>query len=255
MSKAKKNRNQIVPLFIATLVLSASIFAYVNWLKKQKPVDESPSEVPNSVQIASPTKLPKPNLTGRLSLETALQNRRTRRDFTADALNLKQISQMLWSAQGVTADWGGRTAPSAKSVYPLTVYLAAYKVLDLNQGIYQYLPGDREALHEIQLIKSGDYRQALSQAIGQNAAQNSPAILLIAGNMEKMAKAFNNERNDNNVYLEAGHAAQNLYLQAESLQLGMVTIAGFDSSKARAVLGIPEGETIIYAIPFGVPKP
>ena len=73
--------------------------------------------------------------------------------------------------------------------------------------------------------------------------------------MAKMAKAFDGVRNDNNVYLEVGHAAQNMYLQAESLGLGMVSMAGFDGTKVAAAAGIPVNETIIYAIPFGIPKP
>jgi len=247
--------NRLVPLLAVALVLSLSVFAYLTWLKNQPVSGEKKTEAPATVEVAAPVNLPKPSLTGRMSLEAALQARRSRRDFTADALNLRQVGQMLWSAQGVTADWGGRTAPSAKSAYPLTVYLAAYNVVDLAPGIYKYLPGKLEAAHQIQLLKKGDFRASLAEVIGQNAAANPPALLIISGDMDIMAKAFDNVRRDNNVYLEAGHAAQNLYLEAESLRLGLVTIAGFDGTKVAEVAGIPSNETIIYAIPFGIPKP
>ena len=247
--------NRLVPLLAVALVLSLSVFAYLTWLKNQPVSGEKKTEAPATVEVAAPVNLPKPSLTGRMSLEAALQARRSRRDFTADALNLRQVGQMLWSAQGVTADWGGRTAPSAKSAYPLTVYLAAYNVVDLAPGIYKYLPGKLEAAHQIQLLKKGDFRASLAEVIGQNAAANPPALLIISADMDIMAKAFDNVRRDNNVYLEAGHAAQNLYLEAESLRLGLVTIAGFDGTKVAEVAGIPSNETIIYAIPFGIPKP
>lgn len=250
----KRPSLRLIPFLAIALILSLSIFAYLNWLKTQA-VRQADQAKPAIVGIAAPIALPKPALTSRVSLETALQNRRSRRDFTADALNLKQVGQMLWAAQGVTADWGGRTAPSAKSAYPLTVYLVAYKVVDLNPGLYEYLSGEREALHQIQLIKPGDFRENMATAIGQNAAANPPALLLITGDMEKMAKAFDNKRQDNNVYLEAGHAAQNLYLEAESLGLGMVTIAGFDQTKVKNVVSLSDQQTVIYAIPFGIPKP
>lgn len=262
MPKAKKaaksvtRSGRVIPLLAIALILSLSIFAYVKWLRGQ--VASSPAkqnEPQATVAIAAPIKLPKPILTSRMSVEAAMQARRSRRDFTSDSLNLKQVGQMLWAAQGVTADWGGRTAPSAKSAYPLTVYLVASKVVDLNPGVYQYLPGEREIVHQIQLIKQGDLHEDLGSAIGQNAAKNPPALIIIAGDMEKMAKAFDNKRVDNNVYLEVGHAAENMYLQAESLGLGMVTMAGFDGNKVREVLNIPEKDTIIYAVPFGVPKP
>lgn len=249
-----KLASRFVPLLAIALILSLSVFAYYKWLRAQT-VSQEKQVAPATVEVAAPINLPKPSLTSRVSLEATLQSRRSRRDFTADALNLRQVGQMLWSAQGVTADWGGRTAPSAKSAYPLTAYLVAYDVVDLTPGVYRYLPGEREAVHQIQLVKKGDLRTALAEAIGQNAASNPPAIIIITGDMDIMAKAFDNVRRDNNVYLEAGHSAQNLYLQAESLKLGMVTIAGFDGAKVAAAAGIPENEVIIYAIPFGIPKP
>lgn len=252
---SKTKPGKLVPLLGVALILSLSILAYVRWLNGQVTKTTQKAEVPPAVVVVAPVSLPKPSLSSRTSIEAAMQTRRSRRDFTGDSLNIKQVGQMLWAAQGVTTDWGGRTAPSAKSAYPLTVYLMANKVIDLAPGIYQYLPGDREAVHKIQLIKQGDLHAALGAAIGQNAAANPPALIIIAADMAKMAKAFDGKKNDNNVYLEVGHAAQNMYLQAESLGLGMVTMAGFDGTKVAVAAGIPSNEVIIYAIPFGIPKP
>ncbi|MBI2326318.1 SagB/ThcOx family dehydrogenase [Candidatus Collierbacteria bacterium] len=252
---AKTKPGRSVPLLGIALILSLSILAYIRWLNGQVPDSAQKIEDSPTIVVAAPISLPKPSLTSRTSVEAAMQTRRSRRDFTGDSLNIKQVGQMLWSAQGVTTDWGGRTAPSAKSAYPLTVYLVATKVIDLAPGIYQYLPGEREAVHQIQLIKQGDLHTVIGTAIGQNAATNPPALIIIAADMAKMAKAFDGVRNDNNVYLEVGHAAQNMYLQAESLGLGMVSMAGFDGTKVAAAAGIPANETIIYAIPFGIPKP
>ncbi|OGD71479.1 hypothetical protein A3D09_02595 [Candidatus Collierbacteria bacterium RIFCSPHIGHO2_02_FULL_49_10] len=254
-AKSVVKPGRLVPLLAIALILSLSIFAYIKWLSGQTPVKTEEKMESKLISIAPPIALPKPSLTSRTSVEAAMQARRSRRDFTSDSLNLKQVGQMLWAAQGVTADWGGRTTPSAKSAYPLTVYFVANRVIDLNPGVYQYLPGEREAKHQIQLIKQGDVHEALGAAIVQNAASNPPALFIIAGDMEKMAKAFDNKRMDNNVYIEVGHAAENMYLQAEALGLGMVTMAGFDGNKVREVLSIPEKDTIIYAIPFGIPKP
>lgn len=249
-------RNRFLPVSTAIVVITLAIVAYFVWLSQtQKPkTAPQPSAETQTVKIATTISLPKPLTSGRMSLETAMFNRRSRRDFLDNAVTLKQVGQMLWAAQGVTADWGGRTAPSAKSAYPLTVYLAAYKVDGLNPGVYQYIPGDLKAAHEIGLIKDGNLQTAIGDAIGQAGAKNPPALFILAGDMDKMAKAFNNQRMDNDVYLEAGHAAQNMYLETESLGLGMVTMAGFDGDKVKTAAGIPANETIIYAIPFGVPK-
>lgn len=251
----KKKSLPLIPVLTVAIVLTLALAAYFTWVNQvQKQKESVATKINTTVQIAELISLPKPVVSGRVSLETAIFNRRSRRDFVDVPVSLKQIGQILWAAQGVTADWGGRTAPSAKSAYPLTLYLAAYRVDGLNAGIYKYIPGDLKAVHQIALIESGNLKIEIGDAIGQNAAKGSPALLIITGDMDKMAKAFDNKRIDSNVYLEAGHAAQNMYLEAESLGLGMVTMAGFDGNKVRSVVGIPDNETVIYAIPLGVPK-
>ncbi len=255
MASKKPPVNRFLPISTAIVVISLAIIAYFVWLNNQAKLKaQTANTTPATIQLTAAINLPKPVTSGKMSVETTMFNRRSRRDFVDTSLSLKQISQMLWAAQGVTVNWGGRTAPSAKSVYPLTLYLAAYKVDGLNPGIYRYIPGDRDPVHQIVLVKSGDLKKEVGDAVGQNAATNPPALIVITGDMGKMAKAFNNVPEDSNVYLEAGHAAENLYLQAESLSLGMVTIAGFSQDKMRSVLGIPSNETVIYAIPFGIPK-
>lgn len=258
MAKKKKssstpNRN-FTPILTVLLVISLSLFAYVKWATTNKAKLNPQKTQENIVQVVKPINLPKPNLSSRTSVESAMQSRRTARNFTETALTLKLIGQMLWAGQGVTADWGGRTAPSAKSAYPLTLYLVASKIDGLDSGLYKYIPGEHEILHQLVLVKLGDLKAITGDSVGQNAAKEAPAVVFITGDMEKMAKAFDDKRNDNNVYLEAGHAAQNMYLQAESLGLGMVTMAGFNGEKVKEVLSIPTTQTIIYAIPLGFPK-
>src|SRR3990167_9195806 len=88
--------------------------------------------------------LPSPQRSKGMAVEQALQSRRSRRSFTDEPLTLNHVSQLLWSAQGVTSSWGGRTAPSAKSAYPLEVYLFAKTVDKLSPAIYHYLPPDHQ---------------------------------------------------------------------------------------------------------------
>ena len=66
------------------------------------------------------TKLPEPNTTGTTSLEEALAKRHSRREFTSQDLDLQQISQLLWAAQGITHKAGFRTAPSAGALFGTT---------------------------------------------------------------------------------------------------------------------------------------
>jgi len=242
----------IVPALTAVVVIGITSFAL---LQRRAPSPATPSESPKVTLLpAESIALPNPDLRSGNSLEAVLKNRRTRRDFLDTELSLKQISQLLWSAQGVTVDWGGRTAPSAKSTYPLSVYLIASKVQGLDPGEYQYIPGDRTPVHALKPIKKVELQKALFEALNESSFRAAPAVLIITGNMGKMAEAYGGIPHDKEVYLEAGHAAENLYLQSESLHLGMVTISSFSEAKIKDLVTIPSSETIIYLIPLGIPK-
>ena len=78
--------------------------------------------------------LPAPEFDGPVSLESALSRRQSVREYTDAELTSAEISQLLWAAQGVTRDWGGRTSPSAGGLYPLELYAVT------PSGLLHYLP-------------------------------------------------------------------------------------------------------------------
>ena len=53
------------------------------------------------------------------------------------------------------------------------------------------------------------------------------------------------------MYLEAGHVSQNVYLQAESVKLGVVTMAGFKVEDVKKTLKLPTNEQPIYLMCMG----
>jgi SagB-type dehydrogenase family enzyme len=239
------------------LIASFIIFSYFQGLGRTSPDSSTNHQVQSNsetVELIEPIKLPSPNLDSRLSLEKALYSRRSHRDLLDQPLTLKQVSQLLWAAQGVTVDWGGRTAPSVKSVYPLTVYLLAHQVETLNPGLYRYWPGDRDPVHRLTLVKPGDLLKNLTETVNQNSLNNAPAVLIVSGDFAKMTAAFDNKKADFNVYLEAGHVGQNIYLEAESLALGTVALSSFDPQQVHDLLELPKEETVIYLFPIGLPK-
>jgi SagB-type dehydrogenase family enzyme len=187
--------------------------------------------------------LPAPRTEGDLSLEEALAARRSVRDFTSEELTLEELSQLLWAAQGVTAPWGGRTAPSAGALYPLEVYVAT------SQGVLHYLPDG----HRAQSLATSDVRGALSEAAGgQAAVADAPAVLIITALPARTETKYG-ERTERYVHLEAGHAAQNVLLQAVALGLGGVPMGAFSDEEVARVLGLPRGEVALYLIPVGHP--
>jgi hypothetical protein len=80
-------------------------------------------------------KLAAPRLESSVSIEAALHNRRSIREYTDAPLALTDLAQLLWAAQAVTAANGLRTAPSAGALYPLEVYVLAGNVVDFPAGI------------------------------------------------------------------------------------------------------------------------
>jgi len=84
---------------------------------------EAPSEILQQTQrYPTVVELPVPDLNGTLSLEQALRERRSVREYATARLTLDEIGQLLWAGQGITDDDGHRTAPSAGARYPLELY-------------------------------------------------------------------------------------------------------------------------------------
>ena len=214
-------------------------------INTNKSLNQTSPSLPNIEQDIESNliSLPFPNKTSRVSVEQALNNRRTYTSFQDEPLSLANLSQLLWSAQGVTVSWGGRTVPSSKSAFPLTVYAIPNQVIDLDQGLYKYLPGDLQPAHQLSQLYKTYTHQIFQEITDQYSLQHAPLILIITSNSNKIES-----------YLEAGHAAQNLFLQSESLGLGMAVIRSFDQDLLKEVLQVPSEETIIYLIPVGHPK-
>lgn len=72
----------------------------------------------NSVSPEETVILPEPRTESGVSVEEALNARRSTKDYTGRQLSLADAGQILWAAQGVTDGRGYRTAPSAGGLYP-----------------------------------------------------------------------------------------------------------------------------------------
>jgi SagB-type dehydrogenase family enzyme len=199
---------------------------------------------------AGAVKLPAPNKRGSVSVEEALQQRRSIRSFDDSALSLAEVGQLLWAAQGINRPAGKRTAPSAGALYPLEVYLVAGRVRDLSVGIYKYHP----AGHELIEVAAGDRREELSAAAhGQSWIQAAPAAIVITGVYGRTAEKYG-QRAERYVHIEAGHAAQNVYLQGVGLKLGTVIAGAFDDAGVRRLLQANPEETPLGILPIGRAK-
>ena len=192
-------------------------------------------------------KLPEPRPSGEMSVEEALAARRSVRSYQDEALSLTELAQLLWAAQGITAHWGGRTAPSAGATYPLEVYAVVGEVTGLEAGVFHYRPDG----HLLVRRTAGDLRGELaSAALGQGWVREAPVSLVIAARYERTTGRYG-ERGVRYVHIEVGHAGQNIYLQAEALGLGTVIVGAFDDQDVKTLLGIEEEPLAI--MPVGRP--
>ena len=87
-------------------------------------------------------------------------------------------------------------------------------------------------------------------ALGQNCVKEGAIDIVIATVYERTTKKYG-DRGVRYTHMEAGHAAQNIYLQAAALDLGMVTIGAFYDDQVMDILGMPKNETPLYVIPVG----
>ena len=187
-------------------------------------------------------KLPAPKLKGTLSVEEAIYKRRSKRDFLPKDLSLEQISQLCFSAQGITEkSWGLRAAPSAGALYPLEIYLVK------SDGVFHYIPEE----HKLLSIVKGDRRDELAAAaLGQSFIAEAPVDIVITAVYQRTRGKYGT-RAERYVHIEAGHAAQNIHLQAVALGLGSVPIGAFFDEAVKSVLNLPKDHEPIYIIPVG----
>lgn len=191
--------------------------------------------------------LPAPSVDGHRSLEQLLARRRSVREFSDESLSAAEVGQLLWAAQGISDPEGLRTAPSAGALYPLEVYLIAGAINGLPSGQYHYKPVG----HRLVKIASGDRREVLARAaFGQSWLADAAAIIAFTGMPERTRRKYG-ARAERYVHIEIGHAAENLFLQAEALDLGTVVVGAFDDEQVTQVLQLPAATRPYLLMPVG----
>lgn len=187
--------------------------------------------------------LPEPKFTN-VSLEECIKRRRSIRDFQNKDLSLQQISNLLWSAQGITDTIRKfRSAPSAGATYPLEIFIAK------RDGLFRYIPEG----HRLKKEQDGDLRKDIARAaLNQMFIADAGLVIIITAVYNRTAWRYG-ERAYRYINNEVGHCAQNIHLEAVALGLGSVPVGAFDDDKIKRILKLKEEEPI-YIIPVGFEK-
>lgn len=192
-------------------------------------------------------KLPAPIRQSQVSIEEAMSRRRSVREYRGDVMAFAQLGQLLWASQGQTSPLGYRTAPSAGALYPLETYAVVGRVEGLDQGVYRYEP----AGHALTEVAKGDKRRALAVAsAGQMWMADAPVMIVLSAVYERTTGKYG-RRGVRYADMEAGHAGQNVALQAVALGLGATTVGAFEDEKVKAIMGMKKAETPLYILPVG----
>ncbi|MFO7772574.1 MAG: SagB/ThcOx family dehydrogenase [Dehalococcoidia bacterium] len=209
-------------------------------------------------------KLPPPQLSSNISLEETILSRRSVREYSTEALALSQLSQILWSAQGVTGGNVCRAAPSAGATYPLEIFVLVGKQgviaseapmqsgqtpQKLQAGIYHYEADS----HSLSSHKPGDLRPDLARAaLHQEFIIQAPVDIAICAIYHRTFSRYG-RRGERYVHIEVGHVGENIHLQALALGLATVEVGAFHDEEVRKVLGVDEQIRPLYIMPLGKP--
>jgi SagB-type dehydrogenase family enzyme len=204
---------------------------------------------PGSAKVVLPSFEPDKMMT----LDEALNERRSVRRFRPEAIDLAQLGYLIWASTGVQRTEQGyefRTAPSAGALYPIETYIIANNVRGLDPGVYHY--GIRN--HDLQRIEAADVRGRIAAAaLEQEMCAAAPAVFIWTAIFARSKWKYA-QRAYRYVYLDAGHIAENLALAAVSLGLGTCQIGALFDDEVNKLLAVDGAdESVVYMSVVGIP--
>ena len=173
--------------------------------------------------------LPAAEKSGGMALSEALNIRRSIRKYDEKAVTLQQLSNVLWSANGITCPDGKRTAPSALNRQEVLIFVT------MKEGTFFYDP----AAHMLKYISGEDLRR-------QAGRYPAPGYIILAVDADRQPRELF-------AALDTGYVSQNIYLAATAQQLGtcaMGSIADRDVLRKKVLSG---RQKIMLVHPLGIP--
>lgn len=185
-----------------------------------------------------------------VSLENAILNRVSFREFTKKPIECSKISTILYYSAGLNKHkqtfGNARMYPSAGARYPLEIYVLPLNVKGLKKNIYHYYVKS----HSLELIGKLETNDIIS-CFNQEFVSKASCLILLTAVFNRTVIKYG-DRGYRYVLIESGHLGQNIYLTSTALGLGVCAIGGFIDKKLEVLLDI-DGikESIVYAFAIG----
>jgi nitroreductase len=181
--------------------------------------------------------LPPPRKTGGAPLFDALARRRSTREYSDRPLPIQALSDLLWAAFGVNRPDDGRTAPYARHIIMIDVYVATAS------GVWRYEP----TAHVLLPYMRDDIRAATGE---QDFVGRAALELVYVAHGERMSEETPQERRLN-ACVDAGFIGENVHLFCASEGLATVFRGAFDAAKLAATMNLPADQFVAYAQTVG----
>lgn len=191
------------------------------------------SSVLTFAQLPEIIDLTQPDLNRGLPLMKALSLRASVKEFDTTAIKLKDLSDLLWAANGVNRpESGKRTAPSALNAQDIDVY-AFFK-----NGVYLY-----DALrHQLKLVASGDYRYLICGE--QKDYEKAPLMLVLVSDVSRFPFGDDSSRVEWGA-MDAGLVSQNISLFCASLGLHTRPRAGMEKEQLHKIMKLKKSQYLM----------
>lgn len=212
------------------------------------PALETPEPSAQLINLPAPESL---TLT-EISVQTAINNRRSQRKFSPSPLTLEELTWLLWATQGVQEKLpfsSLRTVPSAGARHPFETYLAVTNVSGLKPGLYRYL----SLSHQLAFIREdGNIGKTLAAACLNQKWMAKAAVTFLWVAVPYRTTWRYSERGWRYIFLDAGHVCQNLYLACESIASGCCAVDAFHDNDLNELLGLDGKDSLaLYAASVG----
>lgn len=184
-------------------------------------------------------KLQVPNKERGASIMQSLAQRQSHRDCADKELNMSDLSDLLWAANGINRhEKKMRTAPSAMNRQDIDIYVVAEK------GTYKYLPEE----NKLQILEEGDHRDAV--AAGQDFVKKFPVSLVLVSDLSKFGDN-GNDRTRLMAAMDAGYVSQNICLFCSGTGLVTVPRATMDNAALKQILHLSDTQLPLLNNPVG----